>query len=470
MNLKLFNYLFVLLGGLGPAPIGASAFGDEPAKPVKITLHPQAAPVPSLKYRLLPDRLSQQRGNAAVHYGKVAAEEPSVFGNEKLLQQIFDWQETPLEELRGGKVKLPIGGSIEASLRRGALCTECDWQLPVGEVPYYTMPLQEAQQARECSRILAVRARIQIADHQYADAITTLQTGYALGRNVAKGDTIVSGLVGIAICEAMNQQVIAYIQQPGAPNLYWALTDLPAPMIEMHRALEIERGAFEMTFPKTAQARTAKKTADEWKADFMQVFRDKMLYADEPGTRPELLSPEEIERRCDDRLPAARKYLIESGLPETEVAEMPKFQIAMLYSLALMHETLDDAIRYCRVPYPEAIAAMTAVAKRVENDDREIVPISQSVMPALLVTNQTPTRLERKIDVLRVFEALRLYAAGHDGKLPETLANVTEAPIPKDPVTGKAFEYKLTGDRATLRGPLLTGWPLEYEITMANEK
>ena len=96
MNLKLFNYLFVLLGGLGPALIGASAFGDEPAKPVKITLHPQAAPVPSLKYRLLPDRLSQQRGNAAVHYGKVAAEEPSVFGNEKLLQQIFDWQETPL--------------------------------------------------------------------------------------------------------------------------------------------------------------------------------------------------------------------------------------------------------------------------------------------------------------------------------------------------------------------------------------
>ena len=118
-------------------------------------------------------------------------------------------------------MKLPTPTGIEASLRRGALCTECDWQLPVGEVPDDTMPLQEAQQARECSRILAVRARIQIADHQYADAITTLQTGYALGRNVAKGDTIVSGLVGIAICEAMNQQVIAYIQQPGAPNLYW---------------------------------------------------------------------------------------------------------------------------------------------------------------------------------------------------------------------------------------------------------
>jgi hypothetical protein len=388
----------------------------------------------------------------------------------KLLEQIADWQETPLEELRGGKVNLPSGGSIEASLRRGALCTECDWQLPIGEVPFYTMLLPEAQQARGFGRILAVRARIQIADHQYENAITTLQTGYALGRNVAKGETIVNGLVGIAISEAMNQQVIDYVQQPGTPNLYWALTDLPAPMIEMHRALEVERMGIEMTFPKTAQARTAKKTADEWKADFMQVFRDKLLYADNTGTGPKSISPEEIERRCNDRLPAAKKYLTESGLPETEVAEMPKFQIAMLYSLALLHETLDDAMRYSRVPYPEAIAAMTAVEKRVENDDREIVPISQSVMPALKVSYEAPTRLERKIDVLRVFEALRLYAAGHHGKLPETLANVTEAPIAKDPVTGTAFEYKLTGDRATLRGPLQMGLPVEYEITMAGEK
>ena len=42
---------------------------------MKIRLHPQAAPVPSLKYRLLPTRLEQNRGNAAVHYGKVTAEE-----------------------------------------------------------------------------------------------------------------------------------------------------------------------------------------------------------------------------------------------------------------------------------------------------------------------------------------------------------------------------------------------------------
>ena len=69
------------------------------------------------------------------------------------------------------------------------------------------------------------------------------------------------------------------------------------------------------------------------------------------------------------------------------------------------------------------------------------------------------------IDVLRVFEALRLYAAGHDGKLPEALANVAEAPIPNDPVTGKAFEYEVKGAEATLKDSA-SETPLTYTVTI----
>src|SRR6478752_9082351 len=98
MRMRSLNKQFVLIGVAASILTGV-AFGDEPKQPVKITLHPQAAPVPSLKYRLLPDRLLQQRGNAAVHYGKVTAEETSVFGDEKLQQQIADWAAAPLESL-----------------------------------------------------------------------------------------------------------------------------------------------------------------------------------------------------------------------------------------------------------------------------------------------------------------------------------------------------------------------------------
>jgi hypothetical protein len=59
-------------------------------------------------------------------------------------------------------------------------------------------------------------------------------------------------------------------------------------------------------------------------------------------------------------------------------------------------------------------------------------------------------RLERHLAALRAVEALRIYAAAHDGKLPEKLSDITEVPVPGNPGTGQAFEYHLEGDSATL--------------------
>src|SRR5882762_4963070 len=114
---ELLVFACTLILGLGDV---AKLSGEETAKPVNITLHPEAAPAPSLKYRLLPTRLEQKRGNAAVHYGKVTAEEIAFFSNNKLRDKIDDWQQAPLAELMGGKVHLPSQGNIEDSLRRGA--------------------------------------------------------------------------------------------------------------------------------------------------------------------------------------------------------------------------------------------------------------------------------------------------------------------------------------------------------------
>ena len=56
----------------------------------------------------------------------------------------------------------------------------------------------------------------------------------------------------------------------------------------------------------------------------------------------------------------------------------------------------------------------------------------------------------RNLFALRVIEALRIYAASHDGRLPDKLDDVKEVPIPNDPGTGKPFEYSRDGDTATL--------------------
>ena len=65
-------------------------------------------------------------------------------------------------------------------------------------------------------------------------------------------------------------------------------------------------------------------------------------------------------------------------------------------------------------------------------------------------------RLDQRIALLRHVEALRLYAAEHDGTLPAKLSEVS-VPLPDDPFTGKPFRYEVTGNTAHLRGSSAAG-------------
>ena len=58
--------------------------------------------------------------------------------------------------------------------------------------------------------------------------------------------------------------------------------------------------------------------------------------------------------------------------------------------------------------------------------------------------------LDRNIAALRVVEALRIYAAAHNGKLPQKLDEITEVPLPDDPGSGRPFEYHREGDVGVL--------------------
>ena len=55
-----------------------------------------------------------------------------------------------------------------------------------------------------------------------------------------------------------------------------------------------------------------------------------------------------------------------------------------------------------------------------------------------------------------------------DGKLPASLDDVTEVPIPVNPFTGKAFGYRLEGDTAVLEaaGPKISR-PRQYRLKLA---
>ncbi len=462
---------------------------EDSKAPTKISLHPSKEPKPALKYKLLPSRVEQIAGNAAVYYGKVTAKQSGFFSNREHSENIERWQEAPLEQLIAEDAQVRSEGGIDFYLDRGARCRYCDWQMPIGDGQFYATLLPEVQGSREFSRILAASARIDIAHNRYKKALRRFQTNCALGRHVAESEFIVSGLVGVAICENMNKQITEFIQQPGTPNLYWALTTLPSPLIDMRRAIELEAYGLALSYPELAnyegiglrafssrdqihpelwKSPPARRTPEQWKRLYHAIITD--LHTAISGADSEALDSVEIlDRNCQKAYPLVKRFLSESGIDAKKIESMSIHQAALVYILKSFHDQVDNMSKYYGLPYPVAIKGLNNVAKHYQEVTKNVpieFKIADHLVHAIKVAKEAETRLDREIAVLRIFEALRIYGASHEGKLPQQLSDIAEVPIPNDPVTGKPFVYSLEGDAAALQGPKLRDKILHYEITM----
>jgi hypothetical protein len=80
-------------------------------------------------------------------------------------------------------------------------------------------------------------------------------------------------------------------------------------------------------------------------------------------------------------------------------------------------------------------------------------------------------QLDANVAALECVEAMRHFAAGHDGQLPAQLGDITDIQVPNDPATGKPFIYRVEGSKAILEPSVPKGgMPLHstrYEIAVA---
>jgi hypothetical protein len=66
-------------------------------------------------------------------------------------------------------------------------------------------------------------------------------------------------------------------------------------------------------------------------------------------------------------------------------------------------------------------------------------------------------RLVNDLNGLRCVEAIRHYAATHDGHLPENLGDISQINVPIDAMSGKAFEYRRVSAGAVLKSVMPEG-------------
>jgi hypothetical protein len=457
--------------------VAGAGLPEEARKAVKVVIHPAAEPRPALKYELLPPLAERIPGNAAVWWNRIPAERTNFFAEFNkpggLWDQAAKWMEIPLGDPREKELRNQVRGldhpGMLSDMERAARFESCDWELPIREGNFYAMLLPELQQTRTYGRLLSAKARLQIADGEYDRAVQTLQTGYALARGVAQGPTLIHALVGTAIAGMMTTQVREMAQQPHAPNLYWALSALPRPLVDFRPGFEAESDALFLCFPELRDLNKKQLSSQQWREQLLKLMEPlRWSGGDRLSDEGDLLM---ITGLSLQGYPRAKQYLVEHGRSAAEVEAMPVAQVILLFSVQVYEELRDEELKWLFLPYAEASKGMERAAQDFRQANirgREILPIAAMLVPAVQAAKTAEARGEWYLAQLRILEALRLYAAAH-GRLPDRLDEISEVPIPVNPFDGKPFTYHRDGNKAELgcaeAGPRNVPWRLE--ITLA---
>jgi hypothetical protein len=228
---RIFICFIVLLS------IGASIYARSSSdRPVEMILHPAKAPEPAQKYQLLPKAEELTDANAVPLYEQAIQLFPEDYDTE----QIEQWLKLPLDKLPYQQVQSTLQRFKITTqlLEQASKCKQCNW--PYVEEDEEDTFLEKLRKYRRIVFILELQARLQIAQGQFDTALSTIQTGLAMAKHLGDGPNLLYGMVGVSISARMLRLLEQFIQSSDAPNLYWALQNLPKPFIDMTERTVLE--------------------------------------------------------------------------------------------------------------------------------------------------------------------------------------------------------------------------------------
>ena len=359
------------------------------------------------------------------------------------------------------------GGFALAQVDAAARLDKPDWQiLQKLKTDGFGTLLPDIQAIRGLGRALGVRFKAEVATGRIDDGLRTAKTMFAMSRHLGEHPTLIGNLVGIAIASTAIEPLEQMLEHDDCPNLYWALSYLPYPLISIKTGMEGERMSIywftqdlSSTAPMSAE-RITKTIA--WVDEMMGDDKD---YKASGGLKGYLA------RRTKDaqKMAAIRKRMVESGLPEARLATFPAEQVILLDEEREMRVRFDEIARLMVFP----VWQFDVLNEKVKPVKKEDFLLAYAFLPSSAAVRLAQARLEQRIGLLRTVEALRLYAAGHNATFPTKLSEIS-VPMPDDPVTGKPFRYEVSGKTAHVRSTQPKGrendkyFNVHYEITLKN--
>jgi hypothetical protein len=351
-----------------------------------------------------------------------------------------------------------------------ALMETPDWQILLQfKKEGMMLLLPEVQQLRGLAAALTVRLRAEIAAGHIDDAVRTIKTLLALGRHLGEHPAVIGNLVGLAIVGIAVGPIDELIEQPGCPNLYWALTTLPDPVVGIRKGLQGER----MMFTNELSPLDGGSPMTEAQLRKMVEKINLMVAMTGEGGGLTMEAKAWLGKTIldEERVATSRKRLVKSGLKEEQVKHFPALQVILLDEKRAFDLRRDDELKWLTLPTWQAEAGLASLP-RYQQEGHPL--FAKMLMTWALRSRRAQGRVEQRFALLRIVEAIRLHAASHDGKPPAKLADI-EVPIPVDPFTGKPFQYRVDGQTAVIQGTPPRGeekkpsFNVRYEVTLRKE-
>lgn len=407
---------------------------------VRLTVTPMPAPTPALRYQLLPEVRELNPGNPAQGYVRCFAEQRYFFFSKEGTAERARYLSLPLADLPADKLR-GYGGQALRHADWSARLDTLDWEvLRRVQTEGTDLLLPELGPLRVLAAALKVRFRAEVAGGHYDDAVRTAKTLFALARHLGEYPTTAATQVGLSVADLTLDTLEELVARPGCPNLYWALTDLPCPLVEVRKGFQGDRALVDAELGRIRDDAPVTETRLE---EVVARLSGGLGFArEQAGRRPHSLRAGLAARVADpERVVAARRRLVAAGWPEDRAREFPPAQVILL------DEKRDYEIRRDERMKLVALAPWQIDAPAGGGEDG----LFAELLPAVVPLRQAQGRLEQRVALLRHVEAVRLYAAGHGGAVPGSLAEIP-VPLPVDPFTGRAFVYAVDGNTAVVRG------------------
>ncbi|HEV2971647.1 MAG TPA: hypothetical protein VGY55_16845 [Pirellulales bacterium] len=448
----------------------------EPSAPaetvVKMTVEPMAAPIPALKYQLLPEMSEMNPGNPVQGYLRSLSGRNGFLFGKQSVEERRELLTMPLKDIPIEKLNAYYGGDRLADADYSARLDVPDWQILLRMKSVADLAVPDVQEiGYTLVDALAVRLRCEIAGRRFDNAMVTAKTMFAISRHLGEHPSLVGALYGYDVAHRALDRLEEMIQQPGCPNLYWALTNLPNPLIDLEKGAQSERMLFAPVFSLIEETAPMNESRVQRAIDgFTKLIKDGPDW--ETKTK-EFTSRLNARAESKPHVAAARKRLIDAGVKSKIVEQFGAVQVVLLDAKREYEIRRDDMLKLTPLPYWQTESAQGDSDKSSTTNERPLFDWI-TADSAVSVTRMVQTWRQQRIALLRCVEALRLFAADHDGNLPARLADLT-VPVPFDPVTGKSFSYRLEGTTAILHGTPTrerdkeatdTDYNRRYEITI----